>query len=45
MPDIRTTQFKADRASQYFWFSQYNVVFGGNFFLSSKAKRATKKMI
>lgn len=45
MPDIRTTKFKVDRADQYFWFSQYNVVFGGNFYLSSRSKRATKKMI
>lgn len=28
MPDIRTTQFKADRASQHFFFSQYNVNIG-----------------
>lgn len=31
MPDIRTTKNSADRASQHFWFSQYNVVFGANF--------------
>lgn len=28
MPDIRTTEFKADRAKQHFWFAQINGVFG-----------------
>jgi hypothetical protein len=28
MPDIRTTQFKSDKASQHFFFGQYNVVLG-----------------
>jgi hypothetical protein len=36
MPDIRTTMFKEDRASQFFWFSQYNIVFGANFKFKSK---------
>lgn len=36
MPDIRTTQFKEDRASQHFWFTQWNVVFGANFRLWKK---------
>lgn len=36
MPDIRTTMYKSDRASQFFWYSQYNVVFGANFRISSK---------
>jgi hypothetical protein len=36
MPDIRTTMYKSDRASQHFLFSQYNVVFGGNFRIPSK---------
>lgn len=36
MPDIRTTMHKADRASQRFFFSQYNVVFGANFRIPSK---------
>lgn len=31
MPDIRTTMSVSDRASQHFWFSQYNMVFGTNF--------------
>lgn len=31
MPDIRTTMYKEDRASQHFFFTQYNVVFGGTF--------------
>lgn len=34
MPDIRTTKFKADRASQHFFFGQVNGVFGFNFNLS-----------
>ncbi len=29
MPNVRTTQYSADNASQDFWFSQFNVVFGG----------------
>lgn len=36
MPDIRTTMHTADRASQAFWFSQYNVVFGFNFAIPKK---------
>lgn len=28
MPDIRTTQYSSDKASQHFLFAQYNVVFG-----------------
>lgn len=36
MPDIRTTEYKEDRASQHFWFTQWNVVFGGNFRLWKK---------
>lgn len=36
MPDIRTTMHKSDRASQAFWFSQYNMVFGANFRIPSK---------
>ncbi len=31
MPDIRTTEFSADRASQHFFFSQVNFLFGANF--------------
>jgi len=30
MPDIRTTIFDSDRASQHFSFSQFNIVFGTN---------------
>jgi len=41
MPDIRTTMYKSDRASQHFLFSQYNVVFGGNFRIPSK--KSTEK--
>lgn len=29
MPDMRTTDDTADKASQSFWFGQYNIVFGG----------------
>lgn len=36
MPDIRTTQFKADRASQAFFFSQYNFSIGVNYPFGSK---------
>lgn len=36
MPDIRTTMYKSDRASQFFWYSQYNMVFGANFRIPSK---------
>lgn len=39
MPDIRTTMNKSDRANQYFWFSQYNVVFGVNFRFKNKSKK------
>lgn len=36
MPDIRTTMHKEDGASQHFFFSQYNIVFGCNFRIASK---------
>ena len=29
LPDVRTTNSKIDKASQNFFYSQYNVVFGG----------------
>jgi len=38
MPDIRTTQSPADRASQRFLFSQYNMVFGANFRFKERDK-------
>ncbi len=31
MPDIRTTEFKTDKASQHFFFSQFNGLFGARF--------------
>ena len=31
LPDVRTTNSKIDRASQNFFYSQYNIVFGVNF--------------
>jgi hypothetical protein len=34
MPKIRTTQFTSENASQHFFFSQFNIVFGGIFDLS-----------
>lgn len=37
MPDIRTTMYKSDKASQHFFFAQVNGVFGANFNLT-KAK-------
>jgi hypothetical protein len=39
MPDIRTTMHKEDRASQHFWFSQYNIVFGANFRIDFKKEK------
>lgn len=36
MPDIRTTMNKSDKASQHFFFSQYNMVFGFNFRFNGK---------
>ena len=42
MPDIRTTMDKADRASQHFFFSQFNGVFGVNFNLVKANKNSTK---
>jgi len=38
MPDIRTTMSKADRASQSFFFSQLNIVFGVNIKLGKKTE-------
>jgi hypothetical protein len=31
MPDVRTSPSKSDKASQHFWFSQVNIVFGVSF--------------
>jgi hypothetical protein len=45
MPDIRTTEFKADRAKQHFFFMQYNGVFGAQFPLVNFEKRAAKKQV
>lgn len=39
MPDIRTTQYKEDRASQHFWFTQGNVVVGANWYLPVGKKK------
>lgn len=42
MPDIRTTEFKADRAKQAFCFMQYNAVFGAQFQLTHHEKKEKK---
>lgn len=39
MPDIRTTEFTADRAKQHFWFMQYNATFGAQFPLFNPDKK------
>lgn len=39
MPDIRTTMSPNDKASQSFFFSQYNVVFGFNFKFPNVARK------
>lgn len=39
MPDIRTTMHKEDRASQHFFFMQYNILFGATFPLSGKKQQ------
>ena len=36
MPNVRTTNFKIDRANQHFFFIQQNIVFGGFFSLNKK---------
>lgn len=38
MPDIRTTKHKSDKASQHFFFGQFNGVFGVSFNLSKPAQ-------
>ena len=42
MPDIRTTPDPADKASQHFWFSQLNMVFGFKFNIHGNMKAAHK---
>lgn len=42
MPDIRTTEFKSDRAKQHFFFMQYNIVFGAQFQLTHWEKKKEK---
>lgn len=39
MPDIRTTEFEADRAKQHFFFFQRNIVFGAIFPISGRKIR------
>lgn len=36
MPDIRTTMYKEDRASQHFFFVQYNLLFGARFKITNR---------
>ena len=44
LPSVRTTSSKADKASQYFFFGQRNILFGSNFNIGpKKAKRKKKK--
>lgn len=38
MPDIRTTEFKSDRAKQHFFFSQFNGLFGWRFKFKKEEK-------
>jgi hypothetical protein len=38
MPDIRTTNNKADNASQHFFFTQFNFEVGANINLHKKSK-------
>ena len=38
MPDVRTSVDKATKASQNFGYFQYNILFGGNMFLSKSSK-------
>lgn len=39
MPDIRTTMYKSDKASQHFYFAQFNGVIGVNFNLTRDKKQ------
>lgn len=39
MADIRTTMFKVDEANQHFFFSEFNIVFGGTVNLSKEHKK------
>ena len=41
MPDIRTTMNEEDRASQHFWWTQFNVVFGLQFPIIKKSDKKT----
>ncbi len=43
MPNVRITHDRADHASQQFFFSQYNIVFGLNFPLAKGSRTFTKK--
>lgn len=42
MPDMLTTNSKLDKASQSFFFGQYNIVFGGIFYFARPKSRASK---
>jgi len=39
MPNVRTTKFDTDKASQHFFFAQNNIVFGGNFHFGQKMNK------
>lgn len=43
MPDMRTTNDEADKASQAFWFGQYNLVLGGVVNLGTWKKKSEKR--
>jgi len=43
MPDIRTTYNSADKASQHFFYTQFNAVFGATFFLKNKVPKTSKE--
>ncbi len=42
MPSVRTTNDSADKASQSFWFGQYNIVFGGVVNIGAWSKNKSK---
>lgn len=39
LPDVRTTAQADDRASHRFWFGEFDVLFGGSFYLGRRAAR------
>ncbi|MCB9256053.1 MAG: hypothetical protein H6579_02875 [Chitinophagales bacterium] len=41
LPDVKTTPYKEDKASQHFFFSQHNILFGAVFPIIKKEKRVS----